>query len=82
MSVQVDERGRILLPKHLRERFGLVPGRRLRIEAMDDGIIIQAETEREDVLKRLRGAIHEDNQEPRAAPLDPLDAKKIWESGP
>jgi AbrB family looped-hinge helix DNA binding protein len=35
-TVTVDRAGRLVLPKALRERFRLVPGSRLEIEARDD----------------------------------------------
>jgi AbrB family looped-hinge helix DNA binding protein len=35
-TVTVDKAGRLVLPKPLRDRFRLVPGSRLEIEARDD----------------------------------------------
>jgi AbrB family looped-hinge helix DNA binding protein len=79
MSTLVDERGRVLVPKDLRAQFGLEPGCAVVIEADADGIKLRRAIPRKEALDRLAGAI------PKGAglaPLDPLDAKKIWEPGP
>ena len=42
MSITIDRAGRIVVPKALRERFGLHPGTELEIEAVADGIRLRA----------------------------------------
>jgi AbrB family looped-hinge helix DNA binding protein len=40
MSPRIDRAGRVVVPKPHRERLGLHPGRRLRIEERDGGVLI------------------------------------------
>lgn len=42
MSITIDGAGRIVVPKALRERFGLHPGTELEIEAAADGLHLRA----------------------------------------
>lgn len=42
MNITIDRAGRIVVPKALRERFGLYPGTELDIEAADDGLHLRA----------------------------------------
>jgi AbrB family looped-hinge helix DNA binding protein len=42
MSITIDSAGRIVVPKALRERFGLHPGTELEIEAAPDGLRLRA----------------------------------------
>lgn len=38
MSITIDRAGRIVVPKALRERFGLIPGAEIEIEPVADGL--------------------------------------------
>lgn len=42
MSITIDRAGRIVVPKAMRERFGLHPGTELEIEAEADGLRLRA----------------------------------------
>lgn len=42
MNLTIDRAGRIVVPKALRERFGLHPGTELEIEAETDGLRLRA----------------------------------------
>jgi AbrB family looped-hinge helix DNA binding protein len=42
MSITIDRAGRIVVPKALRERFGLHAGTELEIEAVADGLRLRA----------------------------------------
>ena len=42
MSITIDRAGRIVVPKALRERYGLYPGTELDIEAGADGLHLRA----------------------------------------
>lgn len=75
MSVTVDERGRILVPKELRERFGFEPGAPVIVEADVDGAKLRRAITSDETLKRLVGAIPKSAGPP---PIDPLEAKRIW----
>lgn len=51
----IDERGRLTIPKTIREEFGLYPGETAEIEVNRDGILIKpAESHRGRLLKWLK----------------------------
>lgn len=56
-SVQIDHAGRIVLPKRLRERFGLRGGDTLAIEAKGDAIELRPATKRGMRLERVNGVL-------------------------
>jgi AbrB family looped-hinge helix DNA binding protein len=41
MSLRIDKSGRIVLPKNLRERFGLTPDREVELVEQPDGVLIR-----------------------------------------
>ena len=43
---QIDELGRIVIPKDLRDQYGIKPGDKLYFDAYDDGILIHSENYR------------------------------------
>lgn len=79
MTTLVDERGRILVPKDLRQQFGLEPGCPVIVEADADGIRLRRAIPRKEALDRLAGIIPKSAGPPAASPLD---IKRIWESSP
>lgn len=42
MNTRLDKFGRIVIPKSIRDRLGLAPGERLRIEVQDSKIVVDA----------------------------------------
>ena len=52
MNVQMDSAGRIVLPKHLRDKMGLTAGARLKIVERDEGLSLLPDTSRGKLLKR------------------------------
>lgn len=43
---QIDELGRIVIPKDLRKQYGIKPGEKLYFDACDNGILIHRENYR------------------------------------
>lgn len=54
-TIQVDGRGRILLPKPLRERLGIKPKVMINVEIGDDGSVVLRDV-REERRRLLRAA--------------------------
>lgn len=73
-EVIVDDRGRILIPKEIRERIGLQPGSGARLEVEDNRLIITPPLSPEEFIRQMEGFITEG--EPS---LQPLKLKEIWE---
>jgi AbrB family looped-hinge helix DNA binding protein len=57
-TIQVDGRGRILLPKPLRERLGITPKAMLDVEVGDDGSVVLRDVrdERRRLLHAAQGS--------------------------
>lgn len=80
MTTTVDERGRVLIPKDLREAARLEPGQPVRMELEPDGTLrLRAVLEPREFLDGLLGCINEETRDPEAEPIDPLELKRIWE---
>lgn len=73
-EVIVDDRGRILIPKELREKVGLKPGSGARLEVKNGQIIITPPSSPKDFIREMVGFMVEGK-----ATGDPLKLKHIWE---
>jgi AbrB family looped-hinge helix DNA binding protein len=69
---EVDERGRVTIPKELREKTGLKPKARVRIIAGRNGVKIEKAVELSDFVAELRGCITVKGD------IDPMHLKAIW----
>ena len=52
MNVRVDKAGRIVLPKQIRDRFGLAAGADLEIAESEDGVLLRPARLRSSLIKR------------------------------
>ena len=73
-EVTVDDRGRILIPRRIRERVGLQPGSGARLEVEENRLIIIPPISPERFIQQMEGCIKEG-----VPSLDPLKLKEIWE---
>lgn len=69
-NIVVDDRGRILIPKDIRNKIGLRPGQQIRIQLQDNAALITP-TSNKETLKQLKGCVKTSN-------LDPLTLKNLW----
>lgn len=69
--VTVDAKGRIVLPKDLRERLGLDPGTEVDVHEEDGRAVVEPEVDPEQVIERL-DALVADAAENRGAPADEM----------
>jgi len=74
VEVVVDNKGRILIPKEVREKIGLETGGRARLKIEDKEITIIAPVSPEEFIGEMEGCIKEGSPT-----VDPLELKKIWE---
>ena len=70
--VDLEERGRILIPKDIRDTINLKPGERLLVEVEKERIIISSTISKERFISELSGCV-------KASKINPLDLKKMWE---
>jgi AbrB family looped-hinge helix DNA binding protein len=82
MTTKIDDRGRVLIPKELRERLGLEPGTEVLIDADDEGVHLRPAMPRSEALSLLLGGITEENAVTEEPIEGPLDVKEIWEPDP
>jgi AbrB family looped-hinge helix DNA binding protein len=73
-EVTIDEKGRILIPREIREKIGLQNGGKARLKVEKEKIVIMAPISPQEFIKELEGCITEGT--PR---IDPLKLKKMWE---
>lgn len=68
--MKVDSKGRVTVPKELRERFGLDPGTEVEVREEEGRVVIEPERDPEDIIAELERRIEEPYE--RAQPVDEL----------
>ena len=58
MTITIDKAGRIVVPKPLRERYGLEPGAEIEIEGAADGLRIRALSQTPDFIRKEGFLVH------------------------
>ncbi|MHA1741355.1 MAG: AbrB/MazE/SpoVT family DNA-binding domain-containing protein [Candidatus Thorarchaeota archaeon] len=69
---QVDKRGRVTIPREIREKAGLKPGDRVRVLSENNRVIVERLVDFETFRRELRGCITTPGEP------DPMELKKIW----
>jgi len=72
----LDEKGRITIPKEVRDRFDLEPGEEVLVQVQDGKIVLVPGVSREAFMDRMKGCIDEGSA--KAEPVDPTALKGIW----
>ena len=73
-EVTIDNKGRILIPKEIRDKVGLQTGGKARLKVEKEKILIMPPISPQEFIKEMEGCIIEGTPV-----LDPLKLKKIWE---
>jgi len=73
-EVAVDNKGRILIPKWIRDRIGLKPGGKALLKVEKENIIIMPPISPEEFIEKMEGCIKEGTPT-----IDPIKLKKMWE---
>ena len=73
-EVTVDRKGRVQIPKAVRDKVGLHVGGKARLKVEKENIVIMPPISAEEFIKEMEGCIKEGD-----AVMDPLKLKKIWE---
>ena len=73
-EVTVDNKGRIQIPKAIRDKVGLHVGGKARLKIEKENIVIMPPISPEEFIKEMEGCIKEG-----APDMDPLNLKKMWE---
>jgi len=67
---ELEERGRIVIPKSIRKELKIRPGQKLLIEKKDNEIVLKLTTNMSGFAE-LRGCV-------KKSKIRPLEVKKIW----
>lgn len=80
MSVdrRIDHKGRVTIPKEIRDRLDIEPGESVKIELDGGDIVIRRDIDRSDTVETLEGCINEDSRRSSAEDLTPEDLKREW----
>ena len=73
-DIVVDCKGRILIPKNVRERIGLQLGGKARLKVEHGSVVIMPPISPEEFIKEMEGCIQEGSSK-----IDPLCLKDMWE---
>jgi len=69
--VTVDSKGRIVLPKEVRERLGITPGTEVEIHEEDGKAVVESEDDPEEIIERMEQLVEETASERgETTPLD------------
>ncbi len=71
--IEIDDRGRITIPKEERERLGLTPGKKVLIREKDGALIIKRFVSPDTFISELKGCITIKEHK-----IDPLKLKDMW----
>ena len=69
----VDNKGRISIPKEIRQELSVREGTRLRVILDGDRIILVPPVDREEFIEEMEGVVR------KRLPEDPLKVKRVWE---
>ena len=73
-EVTVDRKGRVQIPKAVRDKVGLQVGGKARLKIEKENIVIMPPISPEEFIKEMEGCINEGT-----SVMDPLKLKKMWE---
>ena len=71
----IDEKGRIVISKDVRNSLGLKNGMRVKMHIESDKLIIEKSVSPEEFRTKMRGFIKKGSKVPVG---DPIDLKQIW----
>lgn len=58
MTLRIDGAGRVVLPKPVRDRFGLRAGTELEVEEIADGVVLKPVSKRPSLVRAGRFLVH------------------------
>ena len=73
-EVIIDGKGRVLIPKEVRDKLGLRAGGKARLKVEKENIVIMPPVSPDEFIKDMEGCIKEG-----APTIDPLTLKEMWE---
>lgn len=71
----IDDKGRIVISKEVRDALGLKKGMALKLHAESNRIILEKAVAPEELIENMKGFVKKGSKVPVS---DPLDLKNIW----
>jgi len=78
MERTIDRKGRVTIPKSLRDRLSLDPGASVTMSIEDGRLVIGVEESGSRSLTSLRGCVTAETKRTEAAEIDPIELKDEW----
>jgi AbrB family looped-hinge helix DNA binding protein len=72
----VDDKGRIVVPKPLRNELRITEGSRVSVQIEKERLVVSRAVEPDEFIREMEGFIQRGSQLPL---VDPLSLKRIWE---
>ena len=73
----IDKKGRIVIPRHLRQASGLREGEKVKLTLEDGKILVMRPVAPDEFIHEMEACIKEGSRVPK---INPLEIKKIWEN--
>ena len=71
MGLTLDKRGRLVIPKDVRDRLGLKADQTMNVEVRDGEVVLKPAVNAEKFIEELRGCVH-------GSRIRPGELKEIW----
>lgn len=69
-EVTVEDRGRVIIPKAVRDKLGIRGGEKMKVKEKDGEVVMRPVRSGES-LKELKGVV-------KKSDVDPMEVKEIW----
>jgi AbrB family looped-hinge helix DNA binding protein len=77
---RVDEKGRITIPRAIRESLQIDPGEEVAVELEGGHIVIRPRISRSELVETIDGCVNENTRAADAESIDPGELKADWTS--
>lgn len=75
---RVDEKGRVTIPRSIRESLGIEPGEEVTITVADDRVVIRPQVSRKEFAETMAGVVSDETRAADAEPTDPRSLTSDW----
>ncbi len=75
---RIGEKGRVTLPKSVRERLNLEPGEYVEVSVEEGRVVLKPRISRDAFVETMEGCLTEETRATDAPRVDPLDLKADW----
>lgn len=77
---RVDEKGRVTIPRSIRETLGIEPGEEVALTLEEGSVVIRPQVSREAFVETMVGCVDDGTRAADAEPADPRELAADWTS--